>query len=197
MKTILHIISSARGDQSYSLGLSSALLYKLQERENIQSIVERDLTKEFPSFLDSRLIFEFYKYPGTTDEEGEKLLEYSNTIYNEIAAADIIIIGTPMHNFGISAPLKAWIDQLVRFGKTYTYNNDGSRSGIFKNKKIYLAIASGGISSGLADENEYIETYLKAVFKEYTGITNIDTYRVENTAQPQFVPNYEEILENL
>ena len=197
MKNILHIISSARGKESYSLGLSSALLDKLQKRENVQSIIERDLTKEFPPLLDHQLIFEFYKYPGTTDEQGEKLLKYSNTIYNEIDASDTIIIGTPMHNFGVSAPLKAWIDQLVRFGKTYTYNNDGTRSGVFKNKKIYLAIASGGSSSGLANENEYIETYLKAVFKEYVGITDVETYRVENTAQPQFVANYKEILENL
>lgn len=197
MKTILHIISSARGEQSFSLGLSSSLLEKLKKREDVHSIIERDLTKDIPPLLDNKMIFEFYKYPGTTDEEGEKLLEYSTAIYNEIDAADTIIIGTPMHNFGISAPLKAWIDQLVRFGKTYTYNNDGTRSGIFKNKKIYLAIASGGSSSGLASENEYIETYLKAVFKEYVGITDVETYRVENTAQPQFVANYEEILENV
>src|SRR5687768_5108853 len=113
MKSALHIVSSARGSQSYSNGLSAAIVKKLADRNEIRSVVERDLTKEFPPFMDQALIGEFYKHPEAIGEEGNRLLEYSNAIFNEINNADIIVIGTPMHNLGMSAPLKAWMDQLV------------------------------------------------------------------------------------
>jgi FMN-dependent NADH-azoreductase len=110
----------------------------------INTVVERDLTKSPPPFLDEALIGEFYKFPEMIDAAGEQLLDYAISIFNEMQQADIIVIGTPMHNFGISALLKAWIDQLVRVGVTYRFNEDGTRSGSLQNKKVYLAISSGG-----------------------------------------------------
>lgn len=191
MKSALHIISSARGSQSYSKGLSTAIVKKLTDRNEIKSVVERDLTKIFPPFIDEALIGELYKHPENIDKERD---QYSITVLNEIKKADIIIIGTPMHNFGISAPLKAWIDQLVRFGITYSYDNNGARMGHLKHKKVYLAIASGGKLSG---GYEFIESYIKAVFDAYIGITDICTFRVEGTAAPGFKTDYEEIIQSL
>jgi len=197
MNKVLHIISSPRGDQSYSKGLSTAIIQKLQQQGMVDTVVEKDLTQDSPPLFDTDLVQEFYKYPGTSDQKGEQLLAYSTALFAAINDADITVISTPMHNFGISAALKAWIDQLVRFGITYTYDNEGKRVGIFKNKKIYLAIALGGSSTGVSQQNEFIETYIKAVFREYVGITDVDTYRVENTAQPNFVVDYDAIIENL
>lgn len=145
--------------------------------------------------MDEALILEFYKNLDSIDKEGNRLLKYSDTIFKEVKEADIIVIGTPMHNFGVSAHLKAWIDQFIRIGKTYKYNNDGTRTGLLKDKKIYLAIASGGIYPN--EENEFIETYIKAVFSTYAGITDISTYRVDGTAYPNFEENYEKIIQNL
>lgn len=125
MKNVLHIISSARGSLSYSRGLSTAIIERLVNKGFVGKVVERDLTKEFPLFLDDKMIWEFYKLPEAINGEGNLLLKYSYTIYDEINNADIIVIGTPMHNLGISAPLKAWIDQLVRFGITYGYTDNG------------------------------------------------------------------------
>ena len=195
MKNILHIVSSARGNQSYSYGLSSAIVKKLQAKNEVGIVVEKNLIKEPPVSINETLIKEFYKFPDNIDQEGNRLLNYSNTIFKEVQEADIIVIGTPMHNFGVSAHLKAWIDQFIRVGKTYKYNDDGTRTGLLKGKKTYLAIASGGIYSN--DENEFIESYIKAVFKAYAGITDINTYRVNGTAYPNFKENYEEIIKNL
>ena len=197
MKNILHIISSARGSQSYSRGLSSAIVEKLVSNGFVKNVVERDLTIEFPPLLNNKMVDEFYKHPTAINEEGSLLLGYSNTIYGEIKNADIIVIGTPMHNLGISASLKAWIDQLVRFGITYGYASNGERTGLLKNKKIYLAIASGGKLSDWPEGNEYIESYIKAVFAAYTGITDICTFRIEGTAQHSFTADYEELIESI
>jgi FMN-dependent NADH-azoreductase len=197
MKRALHIISSGRGRQSYSRGLSTAIINKLLDKNEIDTVVERDLTKSLPPFLDEALIGEFYKFPGMTDEKGKQLLTYADTIFNEMKQADIIVIGTPMYNFGISGLLKAWIDQLVRVGITYRYNDDGTRTGCLPDKKVYLAVASGGKLSYWPAGYEFIESYVKAVFSAYVGITNVCTYRVEGTAEQNFTVNYEEIIQSL
>lgn len=197
MKRALHIISSGRGEQSYSRGLGAAIIKKLIDKNEIGTVVERDLSKSPPPFLVGPLTGEFYKIPQMIDAEGEQLLSYANSIFNEMKEADIIVIGTPMYNFGISALLKAWIDQLVRVGVTYTFNEDGTRTGCLMNKKVYLAVASGGKLSYWPKEYEFIESYMKAMFSAYAGITNVCTYRVDGTATKDFTVNYEEIIQNL
>lgn len=197
MKKALHITSSARGAQSFSRRLSGAIIQKLTDRKEIGTVVERDLIQLPPPFLDEALIGEFYKHADLVSEEGKRLLAYSDTIFSEIDQADIIVISTPMHNLGVSAPLKAWLDQLVRVGLTYKFNEDGSRTGCFKDKKVYLAIASGGKQVFWPQGYEFIESYIKALFSAYTGITDVSTYRVEGTAMGIPEIDYEEILEDL
>lgn len=198
MKNILHIISSARGQESYSYQLSSAIIEKLMSTDPNVNITEKNLTKEFPPFIDEILIPELYKFPTEYNEKSDRLLKHSDTIFNEVKNADIIVIGTPMHNFGISAPLKAWIDLLIRPGITYRFDNTGARVGLLHNKKIYLAIASGGKLPDTMRENDYIESYLKAVFQAYTGITDIRTFRVEGTIENNYsTDDYKTIIQNL
>lgn len=197
MKRALHIISSARGGQSYSRGLSTAIINKLIDKNEIDTVVERDLSKSPPPFLNEALIREFYKFPDMIDEKGKQLLSYADAIFNEMDQADIIVIGTPMHNHGISSLLKAWIDQLVRVGVSYKFNADGTRTGCLHNKKVYLAVAAGGKLAYWPAAYEFIESYIKAVFSAYAGITDVCTYRVEGTAAQDFTINYQEIIENL
>ena len=114
MKNLLHIVSSARGNQSYSYGLSSAIVKKLQAKNEVLTVVEKNLTREPPALVDETLIGAFYKQPDIIDQDEKHLLNYSDKIFNEVQEAGIIVIGTPMHNFGVSAHLKAWIDQFIR-----------------------------------------------------------------------------------
>jgi FMN-dependent NADH-azoreductase len=197
MKRALHITSSARGGQSYSRGLSTAIINKLASRNEIGTVVERDLAQSPPPFLDETLIDEFYKYTDATGKDGKQLLAYADTIFNEMSQADIIVISTPMYNLGMSALLKGWLDQLVRVGLTYKFNEDGSKSGCLTGKKVYLAIASGGKLASWPEGYEFIESHIKAVFSTYAGITDISTYRVEGTAMPGVNVNYEEIIQSL
>lgn len=197
MKNVLHIISSARGSQSYSKGLSSAIVKKLMDQHAESAVVERNLADTFPPFINEHLIGEFYKAPDNIDDAGKQLLKYADTIFNEVKEADLIVIGTPMHNLGISAPLKAWIDQLIRFGITYGYNQDGTRNGFLTGKKVYLAIAMGGKIRENSGPDQYISDYIKAVFSAYTGITDVSTFCVAGTVETGFDGNYEDIIQNL
>lgn len=194
MKNILHIISSARGELSYSNKLSSYILERLLQQGNINKVTVRDLVKETPPHADEVSIHEFYKHPGLYDEQSKQLLSYANTIVDEVREADIIIIGTPMFNLGISTPLKTWLDQLIRAGITYVFDEQWNRVGQFKGKKVYLAIASGGRS--IEGAPDYISDYLKDVFRNYTGITDVETYRIEGTMENGFTVDYESILKD-
>jgi FMN-dependent NADH-azoreductase len=192
MKNILHITSSARGELSYSKELSSAIVEKISQQNTISQIRVRDLVKDTPPHADEVSIHEFYKHPELYDEQSKKLLSYADTIVDEVREADIIVIGTPMFNLGLSTPLKAWLDQLIRAGVTYVFDEQWNRVGQFKDKKVYLAIASGGRSINGA--TDYISAYLKDVFRSYTGITDVETYRIEGTMENGFTADYESIL---
>lgn len=194
MKNILHIISSARGELSYSNKLCAFILERLLQQVNINKITVRDLVKDTPPHADEVSIHEFYKHPGLYDKQSQKLLSYANTIVDEVREADIIVIGTPMFNLGISTPLKAWLDQLIRAGVTYVFDEQWNRIGQFKGKKVYLAVASGGRSAEGAPD--YISAYIKDVFRNYTGITDVETYRIEGTMENGFAADYESILKD-
>ncbi|WP_213278191.1 FMN-dependent NADH-azoreductase [Chryseobacterium indologenes] len=194
MKNILHIISSARGDLSYSKGLSSAIVEKISQQNIIGQITVRDLVKDQPPHADEMSIHEFYKHPELYDEQSKKLLSYANTIVNEVHESDIIVIGTPMFNLGISTPLKAWLDQLIRAGVTYVFDEQWNRVGQFKGKKVYLAVSSGGRSAEGAPD--YVSAYIKDVFRNYSGITDVETYRIEGTMENGFKADYESILKD-
>ncbi|WP_374465152.1 FMN-dependent NADH-azoreductase [Chryseobacterium sp.] len=194
MKNILHIISSARGEQSYSSQLSSAILEKLLQQGNINAVTVRDLVKDAPPYADEISIHEFYKHPELYDEQSRQLLSYANLIVDEVHEADIIIIGTPVFNLGISTPLKAWLDQLIRAGITYVFDEQGNRMGRFTGKKVYLAVASGGRRAEGAPD--YISAYLRDVFRSYAGITDVETYRIEGTMENGFTADYERVLKD-
>lgn len=196
MKSVLHIISSARGEQSYSKKLSSAIVQELKDRNVVRKVVEKDLTKERPPFFNPESIDEFYKMPLEIDKAANPIRGYSESVFHEVQEADILVIGTPVHNFGISAPLKAWIDQLIRPGVTYTFDTEGKKIGLLRNKKLYLAIASGG-AANKGKKGEYLETYIKAVFSEYAGITDVTTVRVEGTVGSNFDVDYRKIVEKI
>jgi len=196
-KTVLHIISSARGNASYSKGLSTAIIQKLKTKQEIDTIIERDLTLDRPPHFDPHLTKSFYQDPRQADEPTRLLLQYADTIVEEVRKADILVLGTPMYNLGMSALLKAWIDQLVRFGITYHYDPHGVRKGNLNGKKIYLAIASGGKITDWPEAYEFIAAQVNAVFNAYIGTTALETFRVEGTAMPGFQADYQTILEGL
>jgi FMN-dependent NADH-azoreductase len=174
--------------------LSDSILEKILQQGNINKITVRDLVKDPAPHANEMSIHEFYKHPGLYDEQSQKLLFYANTIVDEVLEADIIVIGTPLFNLGISTPLKAWLDQLIRAGVTYVFDEQWNRVGQFKGKKVYLAVASGGRSAEGAPD--YVSAYIKDIFRSYTGITDVETYRIEGTMEHGFTADYESILKD-
>ncbi|WP_160136484.1 FMN-dependent NADH-azoreductase [Chryseobacterium sp. c4a] len=194
MKMILHITSSARGNDSYSRQLGKEIINTLKIKDPSIRIKTWDLVEEHPPLFTNTMIQGFYMSPEDPAYHSFEDLKYAKNLVGRINEADIIVISTPTYNFSISAHLKAWIDQLVRVGITYRFDQTGNRVGLITNKKVYLAVASGGKKVSDHQQNDYISDYIKDVLKAYVGITDVVTYRIEGTAFPGFIPNYEESL---
>ncbi|WP_316830458.1 FMN-dependent NADH-azoreductase [Pedobacter aquatilis] len=183
MKKILHIISSPRGEASMSIKLGNAIIDKIKERYPGATVKEKNLVKnQFPHLEESHLAAFFTPAENRSDENLEAI-RHSDEAIAEIKDADIIVIGVPFYNFGIHSTLKAWIDHIARAGVTFKYGENGPQ-GLIEGKKVYLAIASGGIySDGPMQAYDFASPYLKSVLG-FLGMTDVTVFRVEGASIP-------------
>ncbi|MEP6804782.1 MAG: FMN-dependent NADH-azoreductase [Flavobacterium sp.] len=187
-KKILNIVTSIKGDASFSNKLSNAILEKLKTEYNETEVKTLDLAKTPLPYLSELDISAFYTPEENRTEAHKETLRQSDVATTELLEADIIVIGVPLYNFGIPAVLKGWIDQVARAGKTFSYDENGPK-GLLTDKKVFLSIASGAIfSEGPYKSYDFSEPYLRTVLG-FLGITDITTFRVEGTAIPDFAEN--------
>jgi FMN-dependent NADH-azoreductase len=102
-------------------------------------------------------------------------------LVSELMAADVLVLATPMHNFGVSASVKAWIDHIARPGVTFSYSDKGPL-GLVQGKKVILVLARGGIyTEGPMKGYDFQEPYLRAVLG-LLGMTDVEVIRIEGVA---------------
>lgn len=183
MKKILHIISSPRGEESFSIKLGNAIVDKIKSTYPGSTVKVNDLvTNQFPH-LEEAQITSFFTPPQHRTPENIEAIRNSDKAIGEIMEADILVIGAPFYNFSIHSTLKAWIDHISRAGVTFRFTETGYE-GLVHGKKIYIALASGGIySEGAMQPYDFCATYLKAIFG-FLGMTDVTVFRVEGTAIP-------------
>ena len=181
MKNILLILGSPRDRASYSHQIGRRIVDNLKSRYPSAKVVERNLAKEpLPdvgeAFVTGRVLAQDKR---SAAEAGA--LALSDVLVAELMAADVLVLATPMHNFGISAAVKAWIDQIVRPGVTFSYSDKGP-IGLVNDKKAVLVLARGGIyAEGPMKQYDFQEPYLRTVLG-FIGITDIDVVRIEGVA---------------
>jgi FMN-dependent NADH-azoreductase len=161
--TILHIDSSITGGQSVSRTLSQSIVNQLKSLHRDADVVRRDLAAQPLPHL-------------TLDALAD------GSVVDEFLAAEIIVVGAPMYNFGIPSQLKAWIDRLAVAGKTFRYTETGSQ-GLAGGRKVIVASSRGGFYG--ADTPvaalDHQESYLRALFG-FLGVTDISFVRAEGVA---------------
>ena len=162
--TILHLDASARHQDSVSRKLSANIV----AHENPDEILRRDLTEGVP-LLNENWVTGTFTPPESRSEAQNKALAFSDALVSEVQAADTIVIGTPIYNFGIPASLKAWIDQIARAGVTFQYTEEGPK-GLLVGKKVIVVVASGGTKIG--SDYDFATPYLKFAFG-FLGITDV------------------------
>lgn len=162
---LLHLTFSPRGDESESTRLSQAIVDRLCSQHSISSIVRRDWRLHASSAIDAdyanALANAARNYADTLSYEGS--LEQSERLICELEEADMVVIGTPMHNFTVPASLKTWIDLVVRVNRSFNITPAG-KVGTLNSKPVYIAIASGGFfGSEHSRQPDFLTPYLKAI----------------------------------
>lgn len=187
MKNILLIESSPRGSDSYSHQAARSIVNELQTRNPGSRIVVRDLGQNPPPHVGLAFIAGMSAAPEQRTPDQARSLALSDTLIDELFAADTIVVAVPMHNFGVPSTLKAWIDHIARAGRTFSYGANGPQ-GLLKGRHAILVLASGGVySNGQMKAFDFIEPYLRAVLG-FLGITNVDVVRVEGVAASAIGP---------
>jgi FMN-dependent NADH-azoreductase len=165
MASLLHIDSSPMGAASITRHLSSMFVENWKKANPGGTVVSRDLTTSGLVLVTAERVGAAYTPEESRTEEQKALLALSDELLAELEAADELVVGVPMHNFGIPSVMNLWLDQIVRVGKTFVYV-DGTPKGLLAGKKATFLVASGGgygPGSGLEAMN-FVEPYLKTVF---------------------------------
>ncbi len=168
----LHIDASARTESSVSRKLSAEIVSKIGGQ-----IIRRDLNEALPHITADWVDANFTPADQRTQTHKEAL-QLSDTLVDELAQSDTIVIGLPIYNFGVPASLKAWIDMIARAGVTFRYTENGP-VGLLDGKRAILVVASGGTPVGSAID--FATSYLKHVLG-FVGIDNVDVIAADRLA---------------
>ncbi len=166
--TILQIDASARKTGSVTRELTSAMVTQLLDKSPDAKVLTRDVSQGLP-FLDEDWVGANFTDSAERTAEQKLKLALSDTLVAELEAADTIVIGAPVYNFGIPAALKAWVDLIARARKTFQYTENGPE-GLLKGKKAFVVAASGGTKVG--SEIDFAVNYLKHILG-FVGITDV------------------------
>jgi FMN-dependent NADH-azoreductase len=166
---ILEVSASGRRADSVSRRLSNEIIEALETREGVVEVVRRNLDDSI-AFVDERWIEANFTPEENRTRDQRAALSASDALVEELHATDVIVIGSPIYNFGVPAALKAWVDMIARARKTFRYTSNGPE-GLLKGKKAYLVIASGGVP--VDSPVDFATPYLRQALK-FVGITDVD-----------------------
>ena len=180
MTQILRIDSSPRGARSHSRALTEAFTDALTKQHSGAQVTYRDLGHNPPPHVNEQWIAGNYSDPATHTPEMTAALIESEEMIGELMAADIIVLGAPMYNFSIPSTLKAYIDQIVRPGRTFKYPE---YEGLVLGKKLFILCARGGGGYQPGEEMHdanFQDPYFKTIFG-LIGISDITFLYDEKT----------------
>src|SRR5579885_2371166 len=144
MTNILQINASLFAEHGQSTQLADRFVANLRKQHPEASLVKRNLGAEPVPHLDGARFGAFLSKPGERTPEQQAVLDYSDALIAELKAADVIVLGLPMYNFGIPSQLKAYFDHIGRVGHTFRYTANGP-VGLLTGKKAYVFSARGGL----------------------------------------------------
>ena len=171
MKNVLVLNSSPNPKQSVSTKLTAFFQQELRAQGDYK-VVTRDLGVNPPSHLTEMALSGFFNEASGHDKEQQQALAEGLLLISEIKQADIVIIGSAMHNHTVTSGLKAYIDQITRPGLTFKYMQNGP-VGLLTDKLVYIITSAGGdYSSSQAKKTDFQTPLLKEVLG-FIGMQNI------------------------
>jgi len=175
---ILQINSSARSANSQSSRLANDIVARLQSSQPGATLKVRDLGATPHPALDETALGALFTPADkrSADQAGRVALD--DALIAELQAADVVVLGVPMYNFGVSAQLKNWIDAVARVGVTFRYTEKGP-VGLLQGKKVYVALTRGGLYRNTPADTQvpYLKTFLG-----FLGMTDVQFIYAEGLA---------------
>lgn len=153
MKNILVITASIFGQDGQSSQLVTRTLEQLEASHGDLKIKQRDLAAEPVPHLDADRFGAFLTNADNRDSQQQRVVDYSDSLIEEVKQADIIVIGVPMYNFGIPSVLKAYFDHIARAGISFRYTENGP-VGLLEDRPVYILAARGGIYAGTPNDSQ-------------------------------------------
>lgn len=191
MKKILKIDASARSADSEvpaHRSLSRLLSQYFQEqwhRHNSEDLfIHRDVGAMPPAFISQDWIAAVFTPEARRSREQQALLALSDQLIDEVAQADLILVATPMYNYGMPASLKAWFDQVIRVNKTFTFDlarGDFPLQPVLSGKTLVLLTASGEFgfeTGGVRESMNHLGPHVRTL-SHYLGVEDFHEIRIE------------------
>lgn len=177
MASVLVLNSSASGPDSVSRQLVQTTVDQLRTRNPSLRVVERDLDADPVPHLNVETTAAL-RAGQTATAAQVKARAFSDALIAELKAADTVVIGAPMYNFGIPSTLKTWFDYVLRAGLTFKYSEAGPE-GLVTGKRAIVVLSRGGLySSGPAQPMDSQEPHLRTLLG-FMGITDVTFVRAE------------------
>ncbi|MFC6673577.1 FMN-dependent NADH-azoreductase [Marinobacterium aestuariivivens] len=174
MTKVLVLQSSALNENSNTRFIANKLLERLG-RDNALDVSTRDLAGKPLPHLNEATLGAFFSPADQRTAEQQQAVALSDELIAELLAADVLVIGAPMYNFGVPSTLKAYLDHIARAGITFKYTETGP-VGLVENKKAYIVAAAGGIHAGTP--RDFVAPYLKT-FLGFIGIDDVELIQAE------------------
>lgn len=178
---LLHVDSSLNADNSVSRKLSAAVVEQWRQVEPAIAVTYRDLAANPIAHLSTTALQAGNIDAAKLSSDAQRDSKLTDELIDEFLRADCVVVGAPMYNFSISSQLKAWIDRIVKAGRTFRYTAAGPE-GLASGKRVVIVSARGGIySTPNRSAWDFQEGYLRLVFG-FIGIADISVVRAEGLA---------------
>lgn len=161
MTTLLFLKTSLFSDNGQSSALAERFVGRWREQNPEGRVIERDLGAEPIPHLSAERFVAFTTPAEQRTPEQQTHVAYSDALIEELSAADVIVMGLPMYNFGIPSALKAYFDHVARAGVTFRYTAEGP-VGLLQNKRVLIFAARGGAYLGTPRDTQtaYVRNFL-------------------------------------
>jgi len=178
MSTLLQLSTSLFSTGGQSSLLSAHFVEAYQARHPEARVVRRDLAADAVPHLDAERFSAFTTAAEARSPAQQAVVAYSDGLIDELRAADHIVLGLPMYNFGVPSQLKAYFDHVARAGVTFRYTATGPE-GLLKGKKATVFATRGGLFAGtpLDTQTNYVRDFLR-----FIGIEDVEFVYAEGLA---------------
>lgn len=172
--SLLRIDASARREGSVTRDLTDQIVAKFAGA----SVTTRDLATTPVPQIDETWVGANFTPADDRSDEQKAALALSDTLIDEIKAADVLVIGLPIYNFGVPTALKAWVDHIARAGVTFQYSETGP-VGLLTDKRAIIVVASGGVA--VDSEVDFATQYMRHLLG-FVGITETEVVHADAMA---------------